>query len=156
MKRSSLLFFSVPPSPRTPSVTRIPRTLVGQTMPVGWNCVISMSMRSAPASSAMPWPSPVYSHEFEVIFQALPTPPVVEELAAAHGVAEVDLPVVLLPHVAQRRRDPALGHHGVRLPEERLAHQGGLHAHRARLDRRAQTRTARADHDHVVVVGLVL
>src|SRR6266511_3565253 len=140
MKRSSLLFFSVPPSPRTPSVTRIPRTLVGHTIPVGWNCVISMSMRSAPASSAMPWPSPVYSQEFDVIEPRVPVtaevalqdeavlraveerapflelenaigrflrvelrhPPVVQQLAAAHGVAEVDLPVVLLPYVAHR------------------------------------------------------
>jgi hypothetical protein len=81
--------------------------------------------------------------------------PVVEELAAAHGVAEVDLPVVLLPYVAQRRRDPALGHHGVRLPEKRLADERRLHAHRVRLDRRAQTGAARADHDDVVVVDLV-
>ena len=82
--------------------------------------------------------------------------PVVEELAAAHGVAEVDLPVVLLPHVAQRSRDPALGHHGVRLPEERLAHQRGLHTHRARFDRGTQAGAARADDDDIEVVGLVL
>jgi hypothetical protein len=37
MKRRPWLFFSTPPSPRTPSVTRMPRTLGGQTMPVGWN-----------------------------------------------------------------------------------------------------------------------
>ena len=83
MKRSPLLFLSVPPSPRTPSVTRRPRTEGGQTIPVGWNWVISMSMRSAPASSAMAIPSPVYSHEFEVILQALPTPPVARTTAFA-------------------------------------------------------------------------
>ena len=82
--------------------------------------------------------------------------PVVEQLAAAHGVAEVDLPVVLLPHVTHGRRDPALGHHGVRLPEERLAHQRGLHTHRARFDRGTQAGAARADDDDVEVVGLVL
>src|SRR5438132_34973 len=75
MKRSPLLFLSVPPSPRTPSVTRIPRTESGQTIAVGWNCVISMSMRSAPASRAIAIPSPVDSHEFEVTFHALPPPP---------------------------------------------------------------------------------
>ena len=57
----------MPPSPRTPSVTRMPRTLGGQTIPVGWNWTISMSIRSAPASSAIDMPSPVYSQEFEVI-----------------------------------------------------------------------------------------
>jgi hypothetical protein len=41
---------STPPSPRTPSVTRIPRTDSGHTMPVGWNWTNSMSARSAPAS----------------------------------------------------------------------------------------------------------
>src|SRR5437667_3560704 len=37
MKRSPWLFLSVPPSPRTPSVTRMPRPEGGQTMPGGWN-----------------------------------------------------------------------------------------------------------------------
>ena len=49
-------------------------------------------------------------------------PPVVEELPAAHGVAEVDLPVVVRVRVAHRRRAPALGHHRVRLAEQGLAH----------------------------------
>ena len=61
----------------------MPRTLVGHTIPVGWNCVISMSMRSAPASSAIACPSPVYSHEFEVIFHDFPTPPVARTIAFA-------------------------------------------------------------------------
>ena len=87
MKRSPFAFFSVPPSPRTPSVTSRPRTLVGQTMPVGWNWVISMSMSSAPASSAMAKPSPVYSHEFDVTFHTLPTPPVASTTAFAWNSA---------------------------------------------------------------------
>ena len=48
MKRSPSRFFSTPPSPRTPSVTRMPRTEGGHTMPVGWNWVNSMSISSAP------------------------------------------------------------------------------------------------------------
>ena len=48
MKRRPSLFRRTPPSPRTPSVTRMPRTLGGQTMPVGWNCTNSMSISSAP------------------------------------------------------------------------------------------------------------
>jgi hypothetical protein len=35
MKRLPALLSRMPPSPRTPSVTRMPRTLSGQTMPVG-------------------------------------------------------------------------------------------------------------------------
>ena len=45
-------------------------------MPVGWNWTNSMSIRSAPASSASDWPSPVYSQELEVTLQDLPMPPV--------------------------------------------------------------------------------
>ena len=54
---------STPPSPRTDSVTRMPFTDGGQTMPVGWNCTNSMLISGAPASSASAWPSPVYSQE---------------------------------------------------------------------------------------------
>ena len=76
MNRSPLLFLRMPPSPRTPSVTRMPRTDSGHTMPVGWNCVNSTSISSAPASYAIAMPSPVYSHEFDVTGHALPPPPV--------------------------------------------------------------------------------
>ncbi len=40
--------------------------------------------------------------------------PVIEELAAFHGVAEMRLPVVLRIDMRQRRRNPSLGHHRVR------------------------------------------
>ena len=63
MNRLPSLFFKMPPSPRTPSVTRIPRTLGGQTIPVGWNWTNSISINSAPASYARAWPSPVPSQE---------------------------------------------------------------------------------------------
>ncbi len=52
-------------------------------MPVGWNWTNSMSMRSAPAHSARACPSPVYSHEFDVMRNALPTPPVASTTAFA-------------------------------------------------------------------------
>src|SRR5437667_181485 len=174
MKRSPLLFLSVPPSPRTPSVTRIPRTESGQTIAVGWNCVISMSMRSAPASRAVAMPAEV-TLEDEAVLGAveerapllelehalgrllrvqLRHAPVVEELAATHGVAEVDLPVVFLPHVRQRGGDSALGHDRVRLAQERLAHERGLRAVRVRFDRGAQARAPGADDDNAVLVAL--
>ena len=81
--------------------------------------------------------------------------PVVEHLAAAHRVAEVDLPVVLGVDVAQRRGDAALGHDGVRLAEQRLADQRRLRALGRSLDGRAQPGAARADDDHVVLVTFV-
>ena len=48
---------------------------------------------------------------------------VVEVLPAAHRVGEVHSPAVALVDVGERRGDPALGHDGVRLAEERLAHE---------------------------------
>ena len=45
---------------------------------------------------------------------------VVQHLAAAHGVAEVDLPVVVLVHVAECGGNAAFGHHGVGLPSNDL------------------------------------
>ena len=44
--------------------------------------------------------------------------PVRQQLAAAHRVAEVHLPVVVGIDVAEGGGDPALGHHGVRLAEQ--------------------------------------
>ena len=49
--------------------------------------------------------------------------PVVQVLAAEHRVLEVDAPVVVGLDVAERRRDPALGHHRMCLAEQRLADQ---------------------------------
>src|SRR5258707_244387 len=58
--------------------------------------------------------------------------PVVQEFPAPHGVAEVDLPAVARIGGGERGGHPALGHHRVRLPEQRLADQ----ADRATLGRR--------------------
>ena len=83
-------------------------------------------------------------------------PPVVEQLAAAHRVAEVHLPVVLGVDVAEGGGDPAFGHHRVRLAEQRLAHQRRPGALRGRLDRRPQAGAAGADDDDVERVRLVV
>ena len=82
--------------------------------------------------------------------------PVVEHLPAAHRVAEVDLPAVAGVRVGERRRHPALGHHRVRLAEQRLAHEADRHALLGRLDRRAQPCTTGPDDEDVVGMGLVL
>ena len=82
--------------------------------------------------------------------------PVVEELPSAHRVAEVDLPVVLGPDVAQGGGDASLGHHRVGLAEERLADQRRVSALGGGLDGGAQARSAGADDQDVVLVRLVL
>ena len=82
--------------------------------------------------------------------------PVIEHLAAAHGVAEMDLPAVVGVHVAQCRGHTALGHHGVGLAQQGLAHQCRPQSPCPRLDRRPQPGAAGPDDDDVEVVGLVL
>ena len=83
MKRLPSEFFSTPPSPRTPSVTRMPFTDSGQTIPVGWNWMNSMLISDDPARSASAWPSPLYSHEFDDTLNDLPMPPVASTTAGA-------------------------------------------------------------------------
>ena len=68
----------------------------------------------------------------------------------------MDPPVVAVVHVAHGRRHAALGHDGVRLAEQRFADQADLDAGRRGFDRRAQTRAARADDQHVVFVSFVI
>ena len=80
--------------------------------------------------------------------------PVVQHLAAAHGVAEVDLPVVLRPDAAERRGDATFGHHGVGLAEKGLAHQCRASAQLACLDSSPEPRAAGADDHDVEVVPL--
>ena len=83
-------------------------------------------------------------------------PPVVEHLAAAHGVPEVDLPVVLLVDVPEGRGHATFGHHRVGLAQQGLADQRGAQSPGPGLDRRPQPGAAGADDDDVEVVGLVL
>ena len=83
-------------------------------------------------------------------------PPVVDVLPAAHGVGEVDLPVVALVHVRQRRGDPALGHDRVRLAEQRLAHEPDRHSDGGRFNGGAEPRAAGPYDDDVVLLRLVV
>ena len=57
-------------------------------------------------------------------------PPVVDVLAAAHGVGEVHAPAVAVVDVRERRRDAAFRHDRVRLAEERLADDADANAPR--------------------------
>ena len=59
--------------------------------------------------------------------------PVVQILAAAHGVGEVDAPVIAVVDIAERRGDAAFGHHGVRFAEQRFADHAHFHARARRL-----------------------
>ena len=74
---------------------------------------------------------------------------VVEELAATHRVAEVNLPVVVGVHIAHGCSNATLSHDCVGLAEERLAQDGCLLAGLASGDGRAKTRATGTDDDHV-------
>ena len=66
--------------------------------------------------------------------------PVVHVLPAAHGVGEMDLPVVAIVHIGQRGRDSAFRHHGMGFAQQRFANHADRHARGRRFDRRAQAR----------------
>ncbi len=80
---------------------------------------------------------------------------VAEPVRPLHGVVHVPAPIVLA-HVAERRGNAALRRHRVRAGREHLGDAGGAQAGFAAADHGAQTRTAGADHHHVVVVILDL
>src|SRR2546423_8198834 len=82
-------------------------------------------------------------------------PPVVDQLAAAHRVLEVDLPIVIRIDVAQGGSDATFGHDRVGLAQQRLAYDGHVRARRRGLDRGAHAGTAGPDHEHVGRQGLV-
>ena len=58
---------------------------------------------------------------------------IVQILAAAHGVGEMNAPAIAVVHVAHGRRHAAFGHHGVRLAQQRFADQTRLLRPRPRL-----------------------
>ena len=70
---------------------------------------------------------------------------IVQILAAAHRVGEMDAPVIAIVDVAHRRGHAAFGHHGVGFAEQRFRDHADLDAGRRSFDRRAQSRAARAD-----------
>ena len=78
-------------------------------------------------------------------------PPVVEVLAASHGVREVDAPVVAVVHVRERGSHAALGHHRVSLAEQRLADEAYSRAFGGGGYRGAKPRSAGADDQHIVI-----
>src|SRR5215469_6614399 len=82
-------------------------------------------------------------------------PPVVDVLATAHRVSEVNLPAVTVVNIAHRGSDSALGHDGMRLTEQRFANQRYLHSRGGSRYGGAQTGATGSDNKYVVTVGLI-
>ena len=81
--------------------------------------------------------------------------PVVEELAAPHGVDKVLAPGVVGVDVPHRGRDAALGHDGVGLAKQTLGDDAHREAVLGRRDRSPETRSSGADDQDVVLARLV-
>ena len=126
---------------------RQPRVLVPAEVPLADLAVLGPVEQRAPG---LQLPHPVRG----LVGVQFGHPPVVQELPAAHRVTEVHLGVVARIGVAHGRGRAALGHHGVRLAEQRLGNDRRLLAAQPRLDRRAQPGAARADDHDVVGVPL--
>ena len=92
-----------------------------------------------------------FAHAFRRFFGVqLRHAPVVEVLAAAHGVGKMNSPVVAIVDVGQGRGNAAFGHHGVGFAEQRFADHSHLGAVGRGFNGGAQTGPARADDQNVV------
>src|SRR5580658_10412884 len=80
---------------------------------------------------------------------------IVQILAAAHRIGEMNAPIVAIIHIAHGSRHAALGHHGVGLAEQRFRDYADLNASAGSFDGRPQSSAARADHQHIMFDRLV-
>src|SRR5215208_5097475 len=87
--------------------------------------------------------------------EGLDHPPVVEELAAPHGVDKVLAPGVVGVDVPDRGRDAALGHDGVGLAQQALGNDADRQTVLGRRDSGPETRSSGADDQDVVLARLV-
>ena len=81
--------------------------------------------------------------------------PVVEVLTAAHRVGEVNLPVVAIVDVGQRRGYASFRHHRVCFAKERFANETNRHSGVRCFDCRAESRASGANHEHIMLVPLI-
>ena len=77
--------------------------------------------------------------------------PVIDILPAAHGIGEMDFPIVPVVHIGQRGGDAAFGHDRVGFAKERLANQAHRDPGSRGLDGGTQPGAAGADDQNVVL-----
>src|ERR1700730_2903222 len=82
--------------------------------------------------------------------------PLIDILAAAHGVGEMYFPVVALIDIGEGGGNAAFGHNGVCFSEKRFANQADGHSIGGCLERRAESRATSADYDNVVLESFVI
>jgi hypothetical protein len=81
--------------------------------------------------------------------------PIVHVLTASHCIGEMDFPIVPIVHISKGRRNATFCHDRVRLAEKRFANQPNGNARSRRFDCGAQTSTARADYENVVLKSFI-
>jgi hypothetical protein len=81
--------------------------------------------------------------------------PVIEKLAATHGVAEVSAPVIGRVDIGHRRGDAAFRHYSVRFAQQRFANDADSRALGECFNRCPQTGASCADDQNVVFVCFV-
>src|SRR5580704_12001333 len=116
------------------------------------------ALQDLPVFGAIKKRSPLlqFSHAFgSFLGVELCHAPVIEQFAAAHGVAKMSAPVVGEVYVGHRRGDSSLRHNGMRLAEERFANYSDLRALGKGSQRRPQSRPAGADDQYIVFVSFI-
>ena len=81
--------------------------------------------------------------------------PLVDILAAAHGIGEVHFPIVAFIDIGQRRRNSTFGHHRVRFAQKRFADQTDANTCSRSFNRRAQSRAPSANDENIVLESFV-
>ena len=119
----------------------------GYLWPPKFRCRI---LPSAVRSNSAPHASSSRTHAGASLACSSRHAPVVQILAAAHGVGEMNPPVVALVHIGQCRRDAAFRHDGMRFAEQRFAHYAHFDARGGGFNGGAQACSARTNHQHIV------
>src|ERR1700757_67284 len=81
--------------------------------------------------------------------------PIVQVLAATHGVSEMNAPGIAVIHVGQGGSNAAFRHNSVSLAEKGFRDDGNFDASCSGFGSGAQTCATRSDHKDVVLVGYV-
>src|SRR5262249_293359 len=82
--------------------------------------------------------------------------PLIDVLTAAHGMREMQLPIVAFIDMGQGRCNSALRHYRVRFAQKRFADQSNPNACSRSFNRSPQSCAAGADHENVIFKSFVL
>jgi hypothetical protein len=82
--------------------------------------------------------------------------PIVDVLAPAHGIGEMNFPVIAIVDIRQGSGNPSLGHHSVRLAQERFANEANSNSSCRGFYRGPQASTTGSNDKHIVFESFVI